>query len=246
MHALALEFTYLRKLNTEHWLKVWTHTCIWPQLWTGTSAWTHAHAHTHSHANLTLNSWECLQCEWVIRFPLCLTQWPMHCLCLHCTKLKQRVFPSPLPFKHTLRVAFVKTHTNWEGLASGRTQKTRAKFIEKSSRISEMHLIHLAPCFLLWQLIMFGHSNQGHRDINCSLFHIVNNGSHENKPKRSRDMKFSPPFSHLVFLLSHKEVKKNMDKQWMPDHCCKRTNASQKKEIKFIKFLYLFYFLKSL
>lgn len=48
MHALALEFTYLWKLNREHWLKVWPHICIWPQLWTGTSARTRAHAaHTH-------------------------------------------------------------------------------------------------------------------------------------------------------------------------------------------------------
>lgn len=54
----------------------------------------------------------------------------------------------PWPFKHTLRLAFVKAHTNWEGLASGHTEKTRAKFIEKSSRILEMYLIHFSQCFL--------------------------------------------------------------------------------------------------
>lgn len=106
MHALALEFTYLWKLNRAHWHKVWLHICIWPQLWTGTSARTRAHTHT-------LNSWECLQCERVLRSPLRLTQWPMHCLCLHCTKLKQHSFPSPSPFKHTLRARFCEVaHTN--------------------------------------------------------------------------------------------------------------------------------------
>lgn len=105
-----------------------------------------------------------------------------HALSVFALHLAQTAFVSvPLPFKHTLRLAFVKTHTNREGLASGRTWKTGAKFIEKSTRISDMHLIHFALCFLLQQLIMFWHSDQGHRDISRALFHFLNNGSHKDQ-----------------------------------------------------------------
>lgn len=119
---------------------------------------------------------------WVGRSFSSLSHTMTHALSVFALHLTQTACVSVLlPFKHTLRLAFVKTHTNREGLAPGRNGKTRAKFIEKSTRISEMHLIHFAPCFLRRQLIIFWHSNQGHRDISCALFHVLNNGSHEDK-----------------------------------------------------------------
>lgn len=54
MHALALEFTYLWKLNREHWLRVWCHICMRLQLWTGTSALTRARPCSHVHTASSL------------------------------------------------------------------------------------------------------------------------------------------------------------------------------------------------
>lgn len=149
MHTLVLEFTYLWSLNGLHWLKVWCYICIWPQLWTGTSAWTCAHICTHTH--------ECKHRSeqlgvFAVRVGLSfssLSHTMTHALSVFALLPTQTACVSvPWPFKHTLRLAFVKAHTNWEGLASGHTEKTRAKFIEKSSRILEMYLIHFSQCFL--------------------------------------------------------------------------------------------------
>lgn len=149
MHTLVLEFTYLWSLNGLHWLKVWCYICIWPQLWTGTSAWTCAHICTHTH--------ECKHRSeqlgvFAVRAGLSfssLSHTMTHALSVFALLPTQTACVSvPWPFKHTLRLAFVKAHTNWEGLASGHTEKTRAKFIEKSSRILEMYLIHFSQCFL--------------------------------------------------------------------------------------------------
>lgn len=131
-------------------------------------------AHTHTHT-VPLNSWECLQCERVLGSPLGPTQWPVHCLCLHCTKLKHRSFPSLPPFQRAATLAFVKA---WPQVALG---KHGAKFIEKSTRISGVHLIHFTLCFLPRQLIVFLHSSRGHGDISRALFHFLNNGSHKDK-----------------------------------------------------------------
>lgn len=76
---------------------------------------------THTHTELTLNSWECLQCERVVR-SLRLAQWPVRCLCLHCTHSSNSgCFRPLLAFRHTLRLAFVedahKTVKAWPRVA---------------------------------------------------------------------------------------------------------------------------------
>lgn len=110
-----------------------------------------------------------------------------HALSVFALHLAQTALVSvPLPFKRTLRLAFVKTHTNPGRL--GRARKTQGpKFIEKSTRISEMHLIHVAMCFSPpGKLIMCWHSNQGHRDISRVLFHFLDNGSRKDKPSAGK------------------------------------------------------------
>ena len=176
MHALALEFTYLWKLNREHWHKVWLHICIWPQLLTGTSAWTRTH--THMQTSLWTAGSVCSASGSFALLSVSHNDPCTVCVCTAPSSNSARF--RPLRHSSTLRgqLLWSRTQTR-EGLASGHTRKTGAKFIEKSTRISEMHLIeHLALCFLLRQLIMFWHSSQGHRDIS----HFLNNGSHKDKP----------------------------------------------------------------
>lgn len=174
MHALALKFTYLWKLNRGHWLRVWRHICMWPQLWTGRKCINMCrHTHTHAREERTLNSWECLQCERVVRC-LRLAQWPCAvCVCTAPRAQTEFVSVSFAIQAHSeARFCWRRTQ-NCQGLAPGRTCKTGAKFIEKSRRISDMHLIHVAFCFLLLLLIMFRHSSPGHRDIKCVRFHYL-------------------------------------------------------------------------
>lgn len=140
MHALALEFTYLRKLNREHWHKVWLHICIWPQLWTGTSARCNVHMQTH------LQTWLWTAGSVCSPFVLLSISHNDPCAVCVCTAPSS----NSVRFRSTLWGSLLlRTHTKpGEGLASGsRSENKRAKFIEKSARISEMHLIHFAPCF---------------------------------------------------------------------------------------------------
>lgn len=129
---------------------------------------------THTHTELTLNSWECLQCERVVR-SLRLAQWPVRCLCLHCTHSSNSgCFRPLLAFRHTLRLAFVedahKTVKAWPRVA-----------LAKQGPSSLRNQGDFQKCtWYMWPsllLIMFQHSSRGHRDIKCvqfsEFFHIT-------------------------------------------------------------------------
>lgn len=173
MHALALEFTYLWKLNREHWLKVWPHICIWPQLWTGTSARTRAHA-AHTHMGTWL--WTAGSvCSASGSFLLLSVSHNDPCTVCVCTAPSSNsVHFRPIAIQAHSQAGFCedahKPGKAWPQAALG---KTGAKFIEKSTRMSEMHLIHFALCCPLRQMIMFWHSNQGHRNISRAIFHFL-------------------------------------------------------------------------
>lgn len=176
MHALALEFTYLWKLNREHWLGVWRHICMWPQLWTGASAFKHARArsraHTHTHRGFALNSWECLQCERAVR-SLRLAQWPKRCLCLHCTQSSNSVCFRPLCHSGALwGWLLLKTHTKLSRLGPRVALATQGPSSLRNQGEFQKCTWYMSPCVVpSWYWYCFQHSTQGHGDIKHVLFH---------------------------------------------------------------------------
>lgn len=109
MHALALEFTYLWKLNRDHWLRVWRHICMWVQLWTGTSALTRARVCSHTHTHRADSEQLGVFAVWArCSFPPSSTMARALSVFALRPQLKQRLFPSPLAFRRALRLAFVE------------------------------------------------------------------------------------------------------------------------------------------
>lgn len=199
MHASASEFTYLRKLNREHWLRAWPHICISPQLWTGTSAQGHvhrlagAHARTHTHIRMrtcAVNSWVvfAVRAAPSLSAPSRTMTRALVCVCTAPSSNSARF--RPLRHSSALWGLPLWGRTQKPGKRLGcRSQKkknmdTGAKFVEKSTRIWEIHLIHGVLAFLFFfffilcgKFKMFLHSNQGQRDISQVLFHVQDKSS---------------------------------------------------------------------
>lgn len=149
MHALALEFTYLWKLNREHWLRVWCHICMRLQLWTGTSALTRARPCSHVHTASSLWTAGSVCSVSALFVPSVSHNGPCAvCVCTAPTA-QTALVSDPFGIQAHSEAGFCWRRTqNCQGLAPGRACKTGAKFIEKSGRLSEMHLIHVARRFI--------------------------------------------------------------------------------------------------
>lgn len=161
MHASAQEFTYLWKLNREHWLRVWRHICMWPQLWTGTSALARARARgAHSEQLGVFAVREALV------GPSVSHNGPVRCLCLHCTQSSNSVCFRPLCHSGAL---LLRTHTKLSRLGPGSRLQNRGQ-VHWEIRENFRNAPDTCVVFSLL-LIMFQHSRQGHTDIQCVQFH---------------------------------------------------------------------------
>lgn len=119
---------------------------------------------THTHTELPLNSWECLQCDHVVP-SLRLAQWPVCCLCLHCTHSSNSGCFRPLLHSGTLW----HSHTKLSRLGPGSHLQNRGP----SSLRNQGDSCRKICTWYMWSsvlLIMCQHSSRGHRDIKCVQF----------------------------------------------------------------------------
>lgn len=200
MHASASEFTYLRKLNREHWLRAWPHICISPQLWTGTSAQGHvhrlagAHARTHTHIRMqtcAVNSWVvfAVRAAPSLSAPSRTMTRALVCVCTAPSSNSARF--RPLRHSSALWGLPLWGRTQKPGKRLGcRSQKKKKIWtqgpsslrnqleFEKSTWYTASWLSYSFFFFILCgKFKMFLHSNQGQRDISQVLFHVQDKSS---------------------------------------------------------------------
>lgn len=147
MHALALEFTYLWKLNRDHWLRVWRHICMWLQLWTGTSALTRAHACSHIHTYSSLWTAGSVSSANTIFVPSVSHNGP--CTVCVCTAPRAQTAVVSVPFgiqAHSeARFCWRHTHKTLKAWPQVALAKQGPSSLRNQA---EMHLIHVAQYFI--------------------------------------------------------------------------------------------------
>lgn len=160
MHASAQEFTYLWKLNRAHWLRVWRHICMWPQLWTGTSALARARARGAGSEQLGV-----FAVREALVGPSVSHNGPMRCLCLHCTQSSNSVCFRPLCHSGAL---LLRTHTKLSRLGPGSHLQNRGQ-VHWEIRENFRNAPDTCVVFSLL-LIMFQHSTRVTQIFNVCNF----------------------------------------------------------------------------